>query len=97
MLEKCSKLLRLELSQGTSLPRFKSLNKIFFPTSFFFKDLTKALKMLGINPLEQEIMDIANENSKNGLISFQAFCSVVHKKYRNFSFLLLLYKYYISL
>ena len=40
--------------------------------------------MLGLNPLEQEIMDLTNEIAKNGFIYFPAFCQTVLKKYRNF-------------
>jgi len=46
------------------------------------KDLHPALKMLGLNPLEQEILDLTNEIARNGYIYFPAFCSAVHKKYR---------------
>ena len=46
------------------------------------QDLHPALKMLGLNPLEQEILDLTNEIARNGYIYFPAFCSAVHKKYR---------------
>ena len=51
------------------------------------KDLKRALKMLGVNPLEQEIMDITNEIGRNGFIHFSSFCQTIYKKYRldNFS------------
>ena len=48
----------------------KNENKTIFP----FQDLHPALKMLGLNPLEQEILDITNEIAKNGYIYFPAFC-----------------------
>ena len=38
--------------------------------------------MLGLNPLEQEILDMTNEIARNGYIYFPAFCQAVHKKYR---------------
>ncbi len=38
--------------------------------------------MLGVNPLEQEIMDITNEIARNGFIHFSSFCTAVHRKYR---------------
>ena len=47
-----------------------------------FQDLAKALKMLGVNPLEQEIMDITNEIARNGFIHFSPFCTAIHRKYR---------------
>ena len=47
-----------------------------------FQDLNAALKMLGLNPLEQEIVDLTNEVARNGFIYFPEFCQVVHKKYR---------------
>lgn len=38
--------------------------------------------MLGLNPLEQEILDLTNEVARNGFIYFPAFCKAVHSKYR---------------
>ena len=46
------------------------------------QDLASGLKMLGLNPLEQEIIDMTNEIAMNGFIYFPEFCQVVHKKYR---------------
>ena len=42
----------------------------------FFKDLLAAMKMLGLNPMEQEIVDVTNEIARNGLIYFPEFCKV---------------------
>ena len=41
------------------------------------------MKMLGLNPMEQEILDLTNEIAKNGLIYFPEFCQIVTKKYRD--------------
>jgi hypothetical protein len=54
----------------------------FFCYFSYFQDLTAALKMLGLNPLEQEVLDLTNEVAKNGFIFFPEFCSIVHRKYR---------------
>ena len=40
------------------------------------------MKMLGLNPMEQEIVDVTNEIARNGLIYFPEFCHVVHTRYR---------------
>ena len=40
------------------------------------------MKMLGLNPLEQEIIDLTNEIAKNGFIYFPEFCQVVLKRFR---------------
>ena len=40
------------------------------------KDLLAAMKMLGLNPMEQEIVDVTNEIARNGLIYFPEFCQV---------------------
>ena len=40
------------------------------------------MKMLGLNPMEQEIVDLTNKLVKNGFIYFPEFCDVVHKKFR---------------
>ena len=37
--------------------------------------------MLGLNPMEQEIIDVTNEIARNGLIYFPEFCRVVHTRY----------------
>ena len=39
------------------------------------------MKMLGLNPMEQEIIDVTNEIARNGLIYFPEFCRVVHTRY----------------
>ena len=46
------------------------------------KDLHAAMKMLGLNPLEQEIIDLTNEIARGSYIYFPAFCRAVHRKYR---------------
>ena len=40
------------------------------------------MKMLGLNPMEQEVIDLTNNIVRNGLIYFPEFCKVVHKKFR---------------
>ena len=46
------------------------------------KDLLSAMKMLGLNPMEQEIIDLTNNIVRNGYIYFPEFCKVIHEKYR---------------
>ena len=46
------------------------------------QDLVGAMKMLGLNPMEQEVIDLTNNIVRNGLIYFPEFCKVVHKKFR---------------
>ena len=46
------------------------------------KDLHDAMKMLGLNPMEQEIIDLTNNIVKDGFIYFPEFCKVIHKKFR---------------
>jgi Ca2+-binding EF-hand superfamily protein len=40
------------------------------------------MKMLGLNPMEQEIIDLTNNIVKNGFIYFPDFCKIIHEKYR---------------
>ena len=40
------------------------------------------MKMLGLNPMEQEVIDLTNNNVKNGYIYFPEFCEVILKKFR---------------
>ena len=47
-----------------------------------FQDLNSALKMLGLNPLEQEVLDLTNEIARDGFIYFPQFCQAIHRKYR---------------
>ena len=41
-----------------------------------------ALKCLGLNTMEQEIMDLSNNVSKDGLIYFPDFCDIVLRRFR---------------
>ena len=52
------------------------------PVSFNCQDLLSAMKMLGLNPMEQDIMDLCNTVPKNGLIYFPDFCAIVLKRWR---------------
>ena len=45
-------------------------------------DLLAALKCLGLNTMEQEIMDLSNNLSRDGLIYFPDFCNIVLKRFR---------------
>ena len=40
------------------------------------------MKMLGLNPMEQDIMDLCNTVPKNGLIYFPDFCNIVLQRWR---------------
>ena len=40
------------------------------------------MKMLGLNPMEQEIVDLTNEIAKNGFIYFPEFCQVVNTRFK---------------
>ena len=48
----------------------------------FFQDALDAMKALGLNPGEQEMIDMTNEVSVNGLIYYPDFCKLVLRKYR---------------
>ena len=47
--------------------------KRFFKNNSF-QDLLAAMKMLGLNPMEQEIIDLTNNIVRNGYIYFPEFC-----------------------
>ena len=40
------------------------------------------MKALGLNPAEQETVDMTNEVGCNGLVYFPDFCKIVLRKYR---------------
>ena len=46
------------------------------------KDLLPALVSLGLNMMEQEVIDMTNTVARNGLVYFPEFCAVVLKKFR---------------
>ena len=46
------------------------------------QDLSSAMKMLGLNPMEQEVIDMTNEITRNGFIYFPEFCGIVTKQLR---------------
>ena len=48
----------------------------------YFQDALDAMKALGLNPGEQEMIDMTNEVSVNGLIYYPDFCKLVLRKYR---------------
>ena len=54
----------------------------FNVAKIILQDLHAAMKMLGLNPMEQEVIDLTNNNVKNGYIYFPEFCNIIHKKYR---------------
>ena len=47
-----------------------------------FQDLQVAMKMLGLNPSDQELLDIPNKISRNGLIYFPDFCQICLEYFR---------------
>ena len=47
-----------------------------------FKDLQRGMKMLGLNPSDQELLDIPNRISKNGLIYYPDFCQLCLECFR---------------
>ena len=47
-----------------------------------FQDVLSAVKALGLNPSEQETIDMTNEVGNNGLVYFPDFCKIVLRKYR---------------
>ena len=49
---------------------------IFWREMWQFQDLLAAMKMLGLNPMEQEIIDLTNNIVRNGYIYFPEFCKV---------------------
>ena len=46
------------------------------------QDLLPALKSLGMNTMEQEVIDVTNTVARNGLIFFPEFCQIVLKRFR---------------
>ena len=41
------------------------------------------MKMLGLNPMEQEIVELTNDIARNGFIYFPDFCRIIHIRYRD--------------
>ena len=69
------------LREGTMFPKVGLLFTDQL-TPEYMQDLHPAMKMLGLNPLEQEILDLTNEIARNGFIYFPEFCRIVTAKYR---------------
>ena len=40
------------------------------------------MKMLGLNPMEQEIVDLTNTITRNGFIYFPDFCKIILRMWR---------------
>ena len=66
------------LKQYYIFPPNRSSLRILFST----QDALDAMKALGLNPGEQEMIDMTNEVSVNGLIYYPDFCKLVLRKYR---------------
>ena len=61
----------------------KQYNTIcFLQFGFNLQDLHAAMKMLGLNPMEQEIVDLTNTITRNGFIYFPDLCKIVLKRWR---------------
>ena len=58
------------------------LLRIIQQTNIFLQDALDAMKALGLNPGEQEMIDMTNEVNINGLIYYPDFCKLVLRKYR---------------
>ena len=52
---------------------FRSFETGLREATIYPKDLLPAMKMLGLNPMEQEIVDLTNEIARNGFIYFPEF------------------------
>ena len=61
-----------ELEDVTTV--FRSLETGLRGATIDPQDLHKAMKRLGLNPSDQEMVDIPNRIAKNGLIYFPDFC-----------------------
>ena len=65
--------------KGNCVLNLKTTGKLI---CFSFKDLLPALVALGLNIMEQEVVDMTNTLAKNGLVYFPEFCRVVLAKFR---------------
>merc|ERR1711915_899184 len=61
---------------------FKTFETGVREATIYPKDLQKAMQMVGLNPDEQEVIDIPNELARAGLIYFPDFCTVVLERLR---------------
>merc|ERR1711936_1205103 len=62
---------------------FRSFESGLREATIYPSDLHKAMQMLGLNPTEQEVVDIPNEIARKGLIYFPDFCNLVLGRFRN--------------
>ena len=53
-----------------------------FPNYSHLQDVLSAMKALGLNPAEQDTIDMTNEVGSNGRVYFPDFCKIVLRKYR---------------
>jgi len=62
---------------------FRSFETGLRGATIYPSDLHGAMKMLGLNPTEQEVVDIPNNIAKKGLIYFPDFCQLILKWFRS--------------
>ena len=71
----------------TSSPSWKSgcyhFNRTIVLPVDYVQDVLMAMKSLGLNPAEQETIDMTNEVGSNGRVYFPDFCKIVLRKYRD--------------
>ena len=82
--------------EGTILPRdlpqvrgltyyyiVKLVNSVPSLVHLFTRTLTQAMRSLGLNPSEQEVIDIPNYITRKGLIYLADFCQMILKWFRD--------------
>jgi len=69
-----------ELENVTAV--FRSFESGLREATISSHDLHKALLMLGLNPSEQEVVDMPNEIARKGLIYFPDFCDLCLERFR---------------
>merc|ERR1712013_118289 len=69
-----------EMDEVTTV--FRSFETGLREATILSKDLHAAMKMLGLNPMEQEVIDLTNNIVKNGFIYFPDFCKTILDKFR---------------
>ena len=74
------KLTECELEEVTAV--FKTFETGLREATIHPSDLHKAMKRLGLNPTDQDVVDIPMQIGKKGLIYFPEFCQMILERFR---------------
>ena len=63
--------------------RVKCVPTVMSVATIYPRDLHKAMQRLGLNPTDQDVVDIPMQIGRKGMIYFPEFCQMILERFRN--------------